>query len=98
MYARVITKQFSPDKVDEALRLWRDTALPVAKEQRGFKSGRLLVDRKAGKAISIFLWETEADAKASGEGSAYLQGVLAKFASLLTAPPVIEHYEVVGEE
>jgi len=71
--------------------------MPAARQQKGFKSGRLLVDRKTGKITSVGLWETEADIQASGEGSAYLQEQLAKFASLFTAPPVVEHYEVAVE-
>jgi len=97
MYARVTTTQISPDKADEATRLWRDSVMPAAKQQKGFKSGRLLVNRKTGKAVSVGLWETEADAQATGEGSAYMREQLAKFASLFTAPPVIEHYEVAAE-
>ena len=97
MYARVTTTQISPENIEEAIRLWRDSVMPAAREQKGFKSGRLLVDRKTGKGISIGLWETETDLRASGEGSAYLQEQLAKFASLFTAPPTIEHYEVAAE-
>ncbi len=97
MYARVVTAQVSPDKVEEGIRLWRDSVMPAARQQKGFKSGRLLVDRKTGKITSVGLWETEADIQASGEGSAYLQEQLAKFASLFTAPPVVEHYEVAVE-
>ena len=97
MYARVTTVQVSPDNVEEAIRLWRDSVMPAARQQKGFKSGRLLVDRKTGKAVSLGLWETEADVKATGESSAYLQEQLAKFASLFTAPPVVEHYEVAVE-
>ena len=97
MYARVVTTQSSPDKVDEVIRLWRDSVMPAAKKQKGFKSIRLLVDRKTGKGITESLWETQADAQATGEGSAYMKEQLAKFASLFTAPPVIEHYEVAVE-
>jgi heme-degrading monooxygenase HmoA len=91
------TTQISPEKIDEAVRLWRDSVMPAAKQQKGFISGRLLIDRPTGKGVSIGLWETEADLQASGQGSAYLQEQLAKFASLFTAAPVIEHYEVAAE-
>ena len=97
MYARVVTAQISPDRVDEAIRLFRDSITPAAREQKGFQSGRLLVDRKTGKVISVGLWETEADIQATGEGSVYLQEQLAKFASLFTAPPIVEHLEVAVE-
>jgi heme-degrading monooxygenase HmoA len=97
MYARVVTAQVAPGKITEGIQLWRDSVMPAAREQKGFKSGRLLVNRQTGKIISVGLWETEADLQASGEGSAYLQAQLAKFASLFTAPPVIENYEVGAE-
>jgi quinol monooxygenase YgiN len=57
-----------------------------------------LVDRSMGKAISLTLWESEAEALASGAGSAYMQAALAKFASLFVAAPVIETYEVGLQE
>jgi heme-degrading monooxygenase HmoA len=98
MYARATNVQVSPDKVDEAIQLFRDSVVPAAKQQRGWKGVSLFVERKTGKLQSIGLWETEADAQATGEGSAYLQEQFAKFANLFTAPPVVTHYEVVVDE
>src|SRR5437867_2072358 len=97
MYARVVTAQASSDNAEEGIRLWRDSVLPASKKQKGFKSGRLMVNRKTGKLVSVGLWETEADAQATGEGSAFLNEQMAKFATLLTAPPIVEHYEVAAE-
>jgi hypothetical protein len=97
MYARATTSQVTPDKLDESIRLWRDSVIPAARLQKGFVSGRLLVNRQTGKTVSIALWQTEADAQATGESSAYLREQLAKFATLFTAPPVVEQYEVAAE-
>jgi len=97
MHARLTTVHFAPDKIDEAIRLWQDSVVPAAKQQTGFKGARLLVNRQTGTAVSMGLWETEADALATGATSAYKQAQLAKFASLFTAPPVIETYEVGAE-
>jgi heme-degrading monooxygenase HmoA len=97
MYARVTTTHMSPAKTDEAIQLWRDSVMPAAKRQKGFKSARLLVDRKTGKGLSVVMWETSADALATGESSAYLKEQLAKFASLFTAPPAVEQFEVAVE-
>ena len=94
MYARVVTAQISPGKLEEAIQLWRDAVAPTVKQQKGFKSARLLVERKTGKVTSMGLWETEADLLASVEWN---QDQLAKFASLFNAPPSVEHYEVAGE-
>ena len=93
MQARVVNVQIQPSKKDEAIALYRDSVLPAARQQRGYKSALLLTDPKGGKSISITLWETEADMN-TGEASGYLQQQLAKFGAMFTAPPVTEHYEV----
>ncbi len=95
MYARVTFVQIVPGKLDEAVSLYRDSVLPAAKQQNGFKGLYLLTltDRSAGKGISITLWETEADMVA-GENSGYYQQQLAKFKDVFGAPPVREAYEV----
>ncbi len=38
-----------------------ETVLPSVQQQKGFKSVRLLVDRKNGKIATLGLWETEAE-------------------------------------
>lgn len=93
MHARVTTVSVHPDKVDEAITLFRDSVLPVAKEQQGFYDLRLLTDRATGKAISISLWETEELMK-KGEASGYLQEQYGKFAELFSSQPVAEQYDV----
>ncbi len=93
MQTRVVNVQIQPSKKDEAIALYRDSILPAARQQKGFKTALLLSDPGSGKSISITLWETEADMNA-GEASGYLQRQLAKFGAMFTAPPVTEHYEV----
>ena len=93
MFARVVTVQVQPGKTDEAVQIYQDSVVPAGKQQKGHAGYILLADRNTGKGISIGLWETEADMKA-GEASGFLQQQLAKFASVLAAPPVTEHYEV----
>ena len=96
MYARVVTVSIQPDRLDEVIQVFRDSISPVAKQQKGYKGGYFLTDRKTGKAISVALWETEAD-MAAGETSDYLREQIAKVASAFTAAPVTEHYEVSVE-
>ena len=98
MHARLITIQFQLDKLEEALQLYRESILPEVRQLPGFKGRIGLGDRSKGKALAITLWESEADARASGEGSAFSQATLAKFAPFYAAPPVIEIYEVVDQE
>lgn len=95
MYSRVVTANILPDKLDEAIRVWRDSVAPANSQQKGWVSARMLVDRKTNKAVVVAIWETEADLKASG--GAYLQGQLDKFTDLLATPPVEELFEVAAE-
>ena len=97
MYARVITIQYQPDKMEEGLQMYREV-LAAAKQQPGFKGILGLIDREVSKAISITLWETATEAQASGAGSAYFQTQSTKFASVLAAAPMIDTYEVVLQE
>jgi heme-degrading monooxygenase HmoA len=98
MHARVVTSQFQLDKLVEAGQLYRESILPEVRQLPGFKGRIGLVDRSTGKAIAITLWESEADARASGEGSAFMQASVAQFAPFYAAPNVIEIYEVAGQE
>ena len=93
MYAGVVVIQVLPGKMDEGIRIYQDSVVPAAKEQKGYKAHYLLTDRKSGKCISIALWETEADMTA-GESSGHYQQQLAKFKGIFAAPPVREDYEV----
>jgi len=93
MYARVTIVQIQPGRMDEAIRIYRDSVVPAAKQQKGSKGTYLLTDRKTGKGISVTLWETEADMTA-GESSGYFQQQLVKFKDIFGAPPVREQYEV----
>ncbi len=98
MHARVVTIQYQPGKLDEGTQIYRESVLPEGRQQSGFKGVMALVDRSTDKFISISLWQTEADAQATGASSSYLQAQLAKAASLFAAAPVIETYEVVVQE
>ncbi|MGD0662442.1 MAG: antibiotic biosynthesis monooxygenase [Syntrophorhabdales bacterium] len=95
MNARVTTLQMLPSKMDEGIGTYRDSIMPAARQQKGFKGLYLLTDRKTGKVISITLWETETDLTAS-ENSGYYKQQLAKVKveDLQGAPPVWEAYEV----
>jgi quinol monooxygenase YgiN len=93
MHARVTRVQLQPDKLDEAIRIYQESVIPAARQQPGFRSTQLITDRASGMGLSITVWESEADLQAS-EASGYYQEQVAKFAPLLTAPPVREVFEV----
>jgi heme-degrading monooxygenase HmoA len=89
MYARVVTVQVQPGKMDELWRRLRDL-VPVAQAQRGFHEAWFLTDAHTGTVLGVTVWETEADAKAApvagAEGGA--------LRDLLTAPAVVAYYEL----
>ena len=93
MYSRIVTVQVNPDKTEEAIAIFRDSVIPAAKQQKGFISLMMLMDRSSGKGMAVGVWESEADLNAN-EASGYYQEQLAKFGGLFTAPPMRDVYEV----
>ena len=93
MYARATIVQILPGKVDKAIGIYRDSVTPAAKKQKGFKGTLLMTDRRGGKGISVTLWKTKADMRASEISGFYLKQV-DKFMGVFGALPVREQYEV----
>jgi len=97
MYARIVTGQYQPGKIDEGLQILLNSVLPAARQQPGYKGALGLGDRTTGKAITIGLRETAADMQAT-ETSGYLQEQFAKVMPLLAGAPTVEVYEVSIQE
>ncbi len=93
MFAQVVRVQVQPGKTDEAIAIFKDSVMPAAQQQKGFRNGYLLVDRSANRGIGISLWETEADVVALAT-SGFYQEQVAKFAAVFAGPPEREVYEV----
>ena len=93
MHAQVVRVQIQPGKVDEAIGIFENSVAPAVREQKGFKSGYLLVDREVNRGIGFTLWETEADVAALAT-SGFYQEQTAKFTAVFAAPPEREVYEV----
>ena len=93
MHARVTFATADPSKVDQSIKIMKDSILPAAKKQKCFKGLTYLINRKTGKGMVIVLWNTEDD-MTTGESSGFYQQQVAKVMPLLSAPPTMEHYEV----
>ena len=93
MHARMMTFQVRPGMIDQMIGLVRDSLVPVAASQQGFRGGFALTDRERERVVGVTLWDSEADMIA-GENNTYLQGQLGKLADLVESAPVREHYEV----
>jgi hypothetical protein len=95
MYARVTTTPISAYRVDEAIQLARETTMPAARSQPGFKGYLMLVDKSNGMAITITFWQEEDDREMTSPSSAYYKESISRLVPMLTAAPVVEDYEVV---
>ncbi|MFC1528358.1 ester cyclase [Candidatus Latescibacterota bacterium] len=96
-FARVTLTQGKPDMMNETIKLYKDSVVPAAKSQKGYRGAYLLSDFQKGKGISISLWESEEDAVAN-EQSGYYQEQVDKFKDFFTAQPVREGYIVTVQE
>jgi heme-degrading monooxygenase HmoA len=82
-----------PMNVGEAVRIYRESVVPAAKEEQGFKGALLLTDPYTGEGVSISLWESEDDMHAS-EASGFYHRKLDQLDTLFISTPVRKHYEV----
>jgi len=73
VYARVSTLEGSPQLIDEGLRYLREEILPTGKDDPGFKGLIALGDRNSGKALSITLWESEEEMRATEQDANQLR-------------------------
>ena len=92
MYARMTTIRTQPGKLAEAMDIARDSIVPHAKGQRGFKSLLAFVDREDDEIVFVSLWETEEDLEA-GENSGYYEEQLGKLSAVLTGHAKREAFE-----
>ncbi|MBD3414076.1 MAG: hypothetical protein GF421_06580 [Candidatus Aminicenantes bacterium] len=93
MYARLTSAQIKKEKIDEFTQIYKDSVVPAAKAQEGYRGSFVFQDRDTGKGMAITLWETKENALANEE-SRYYQEQLAKFVTLFSQAPVRELYEV----
>ncbi len=94
MFARMTIIQVNLEDIDGAIGIYKKSVVPAAEKQKGYKGACLLIDRQAGKGISVTFWKTEKDAQANEENLFY-QEQLVKFQPLFSGPPIREGYEVV---
>ena len=91
MHIRLVTVQVQLGKIDEAIALYSRLESEW-KQQKGFLSAHLGVNRTTGKGFSATVWETLEDLQET-EASGWYQDALARFGSMFTAPPELDIYE-----
>ena len=93
MYARIITTNVKPEKLNDLPAAFSELVLPDASQEPGFKGMYMLKETSQNRIIAVVLWETEADALASIEG--FQQRRLPKMMPYLAGVPTAETLEVV---
>ncbi len=96
-FARLSFVKLKPDvSLEETRKIWDESVIPAAKEQKGLIGGFLLVTEERDEAVAVTLWESKEDALA-GEKSSYYQDQVKKFAAYIAAPPERKHYDINSE-
>jgi len=75
MYARTIDAALVPGKADEAIEIFRDKVAPIVKEQPGFVSTAIYIDRENNTARTVSIWESKEHESSTAEGTDYLTKV-----------------------
>ena len=97
MHVRATTFRIQAGKMPEAIDLYQ-TVISGAKTKKGFQGAYLMTDADSGKALSISIWESEADMLAGESSRGHVQGAVIKFSGLFVGSPEFEHYELSVEE
>ena len=93
MYARVIFGKILSQNENVVTSFYRNEVVPTASQQQGFKGIIQMVNPETGETLSISLWETEADLKAT-ENTDYDKKQFAKLASFDATGPRKAAYKV----
>ncbi|MGB2905778.1 MAG: antibiotic biosynthesis monooxygenase [Candidatus Aminicenantaceae bacterium] len=94
MFARVTTVYLRKDLIDKALKLFKESVIPAAKKQEGFKSISFLLDRESGKMFVVSFWDSKENIEANEESRYYLDQILKSMVTFST-DPFKESFEVV---
>jgi heme-degrading monooxygenase HmoA len=96
VYARVVRFTGSPEALEGGVAAYREQVLPYVREATGFRGQTVLVDREAGRGMSITLWETEDAMRRYEQLGGGFRTLLAETWS--TPVTALETYEVVVSE
>jgi len=92
MFARITYSQLVSGTTDKALDVWKEKVGPALKQAKGFQGAYVIGDPDTGKGVTVTLWETEADMKAT---DATMPQTLALFEGMFASQPDQESMEVL---
>ena len=92
MFARTVRIQLKPNSVAEFTRTLENDIIPLLRQQPGFQDEIAFVVPGGTEAVSISVWDQQADAEAYARGT-YPQ-VLQAVANVVAGTPQVDTYEV----
>ncbi len=93
MYARVTTFNLNISRREEAVEIYKNSIIPAAEKQDGFRSACFFVNKNAGKFVSITMWDSM-DHAVANQKSGYFQAQIDKLSHLQVVVPDIEGFDV----
>jgi heme-degrading monooxygenase HmoA len=97
MHARIAQFDIVDGKVDDLAAAYAST-MPLLRQAKGFRETILMIDRAAQKAVSVSLWDSEADIRATEKPGSFLEKALPIVAKFQKARPQFTIAEVVVRE
>jgi heme-degrading monooxygenase HmoA len=76
MCVRTIVAYLVPGKADEAIRIFSEQVVPVIREQPGYVSTAIYLDRDNNMAQTVSMWESAEAQAATSQGTEYLTKVV----------------------
>jgi heme-degrading monooxygenase HmoA len=83
-----------PERLNETVQQFEQQFLPALEQMSGFGGVVVMLDRSAGKAAAITLWETDAAMRESDKLAEQARAA-AETAAQAPREPIVDHYEVV---
>ena len=93
LFARLTIAPIKEGKMDDLMKIYKESIVPAAKAQEGYQGAYLLTNKETNKAISVTVWDSEKDAIAN-EQSGYYKEQVAKAVPCFSGSPVREGYEI----
>jgi heme-degrading monooxygenase HmoA len=93
MFVRLTIAPIKSGKMNDLTTIYKDSIVPAAKAQEGYRGAYLLTNRETNKAVSVTVWNSEKNAIAN-EQSGYYKEQVAKAIPCFSGAPVREGYEI----
>jgi hypothetical protein len=94
MFIRIVRPQIKPGQSKEAAKRWETFMGPRAKDNPHFKSGYMAASPDGTSIVAVTLWDELPDEATTKQVQ---QEIAGKMEGIMTGPPAMEEYEVIGQ-